>query len=75
MSISVILRVKCDGFQPLGKVKKKCARHGEFEDLNVRDAKIAAEDEGWCFGLKAAKDVCFCSECGPRERPYLYRKR
>lgn len=75
MPITVVLQVECDGFQSKSNgPRKKCARSAEFGDLNVRNAKIAAEEAGWSFSIKGSKDVCFCPKCGPHERPHLYKK-
>lgn len=76
MSVSVILRVSCDVWlsKKLGKMKKKCGRHDEFEAPNIVAAKNKALDAGWVFDTTSAPDKAICPDCGPEVKPYLYRK-
>lgn len=75
MPVVVVLRVSCDAFgQKIGNLRKRCLADSEFEGKNVREAKIAAEEAGWCFTLENAKDKVFCPKHGPELRPHLYRK-
>lgn len=76
MSVTVILRVKCDASvsKPGSKLKKKCDRHDEFEADNIVYAKRKAEDAGWRFILHYTKDHTLCPDCGPAIVPQYYRK-
>lgn len=75
MSVSVIVRVKCDASvsQKGSKIKRKCGNHDEFEAANIVFAKRAAEDAGWRFLTHLSPDKCLCPECGPDILPYQYR--
>lgn len=77
MSVSVIVRVKCDA--SLGKsgsrIKKKCGNHGEFEAANIVKAKWLAEDAGWRFLTHLTPDRTLCPDCGPSILPYQYGKK
>lgn len=73
MSVTVVLRVECDAFRG-EKIKKKCAAHAEFDASNIRDARIAAEDGGWCFNTAGKIDKAFCPHCGPSKMPQCYAK-
>lgn len=76
MSVSVIVRVKCDASvnQSGSKIKRKCGNHAEFEAANIVYAKRAAEDAGWRFILHYTKDHTLCPDCGPEIVPHYYRK-